>query len=173
MKVIFLDIDGVLNNEVYSKQKYDEWEKLGRPQRKRFDENSDNFDPRCMELLNELITSTGAEVVISSAWRSGHTKEELQVLFEQYGFKHKILDYTPRMGHAATVRGNEIKWWIHENKELIGPDYWRWYDYVILDDDSDMLLEQRNNFLCINGYMGLTPKDIYKAEFILNGRKEK
>ena len=44
------------------------------------------------------------------------------------------------------VRGNEINKWIHDNNDIIG-DYIKFKDYVILDDDNDMLFIQRHNFI--------------------------
>lgn len=39
---------------------------------------------------------------------------------------------------------------------------------VILDDDTDMLLEQKDNFINTNGFTGLTKEDAFKAVNILN-----
>ena len=40
--------------------------------------------------------------------------------------------------------------------------------FVILDDDSDMLPKQMNNFIHIDGQVGLTDKDVFAAIEILN-----
>lgn len=53
------------------------------------------------------------------------------------------------------VRGNEINKWIHDNNDIIG-DYIKFKDYVILDDDNDMLFIQRHNFIQTNPFVGLT-----------------
>ena len=42
------------------------------------------------------------------------------------------------------------------------------YTYVILDDDSDMLYDQRNNFIQTHMYDGLSEDDVKKAIEILN-----
>ena len=42
------------------------------------------------------------------------------------------------------------------------------YDYVILDDDRDMLLGQIDHFIYVNRQTGLTQDDIDKAKKILN-----
>ena len=49
--VIFLDIDGVLNNFA-SIERYE-----------------DTLDPDCVAVLNGIIAASQAEVVISSTWR--------------------------------------------------------------------------------------------------------
>ena len=40
--------------------------------------------------------------------------------------------------------------------------------FVILDDDSDMLPKQMSNFIHIDGQVGLTDKDVFRAIEILN-----
>ena len=40
--------------------------------------------------------------------------------------------------------------------------------FVILDDDSDMLPEQMNNFIHVDGQVGLTDRDVLTAIEILN-----
>ena len=42
------------------------------------------------------------------------------------------------------------------------------YTYVILDDEDDMLLQQRKHFIHINSFSGITQEDINKAKKILN-----
>ena len=165
-KIIFLDIDGVMNSQV----DYELAEARGDLKTAR--EEAHELSARCMDLLNTLIDETGAEVVITSVWRYTTTKEELQTLFEKKGFKHKILDYTPVYDRNFSVRGNEILGWITANEEYLGQDYFEFESYVIFDDDSDMLYWQRENFVPIDGYTGLTHNKTYKAKWIL-GRFDK
>ena len=67
-------------------------------------------------------------------------------------------------------RGNEIHQWIDDNRESVGP-YYQFTEYVILDDDSDMLYWQRNNFLLVDRFVGLTNGTVFQAKKILNGNK--
>ena len=54
MKVIFLDIDGVLNsNDWYVKTRG-----VG-------GYNGGDVDPECIELINDLIDATGAKIIMS------------------------------------------------------------------------------------------------------------
>jgi hypothetical protein len=41
------------------------------------------------------------------------------------------------------------------------------YEYVILDDDQDMLYGQKDNFIHVNRVSGLTKRNINKARKIL------
>lgn len=156
LKVIFLDIDGVLNNQIGEEFSL---EKVIHP--------DDLISKRCVILLNELIKNTGAKVVISSTWRIGKSVEQLQKILEKFGFIGEVIGVTPRFNSDYTFRGNEIYKWIKDNEDLLGCSYYEFDKYVILDDDSDMLLWQKNNFICVDGYCGLTPEIIFKAEKIL------
>ncbi|GJQ44086.1 MAG: hypothetical protein JETCAE03_35840 [Ignavibacteriaceae bacterium] len=155
-KIIFLDVDGVLNSEVdYLLNNKD------------IDERTD-LAKRPMELLNDLIAETGAEVVISSTWRLGETVESMQKMFDEKGFRGKIIGLTERLGRG-NLRGNEILQWIKDNQEYLDGKYYSNFDtYVIFDDDSDMLLWQKDNFIQIDSYAGLTYNKTYKAKHILN-----
>lgn len=156
--LIFLDIDGVLNNTVYFE--YTKEEKATRP----------NFDPRCIKLLNRLCEETNAKIVITSTWRKGRSVDELQELFEKEGFNGEIIDKTRDLMGCNTdfiVRGNEIYDWIRNNPQKIGCAYFDYKKYVILDDDSDMLYCQKNNFICVDPYCGITNKTIYIAKKLL------
>jgi hypothetical protein len=164
MKIIFLDIDGVMNNQV----DYDFAVLKGED----ITENKYDLSPRCMDLLNELIKETGAKVVITSVWRYGKTTAEMQLLFYEHGFEGEIIGLTPCLDREYTLRGNEILMWIKQNEELIGCSSSDFESYVILDDDSDMLYRQRNNFIKIDGYCGLTYNVIHKAKWLLNLYRE-
>ena len=115
MRVIFLDIDGVLNSARYDKNKSD---------------SDGNIDASRLELLKALIDQTEANIVLSSSWRSHwdplgkETNEigrELEDIFNQHGIK--LFDRTPLLGGN---RSNEIRAWLSGRKDIEG--------FVILDD---------------------------------------
>lgn len=174
MKLIFLDIDGVLNHQLFYNQKnidsrYFE-AKDGVP------EGAWNIDPEKVGLLNNLIDATGAKVVISSSWRNGRSVSDLIELFDYFGFKGEIIGKTPYLwfGHdqgeewrkTSVPRGCEIKAWIENNKGIIGENVSK-LQYVIFDDDSDMLWQQREHFIWVDAYAGLTPNLMHKAQRLL------
>ena len=76
--------------------------------------------------------------------------------------------------HLSIPRGVEIKQWvdthIHSDngknweRKKLGKDF----TYVILDDDCDMLLEHKDNFIRTNSVIGLTDDDVSSAVAILN-----
>lgn len=106
MKVIFLDNDGVIclsNNwgSRYKKQK--EWggRKLSMtnsevPLEYRFD----NFDPKAIGVLNEILENTGAEIVVSSDWRYHASLEELGEYYTSQGILKKPIGVTERFHYT-------------------------------------------------------------------------
>jgi hypothetical protein len=159
MKIIFLDIDGVLNCEnayIAGECKYVKWK----------DENEkedyhQSFCKRSKDLLNQLIEATNAKIVISSTWRNSGLKFMRNVwLYEEMAgeiigitpnFRSEIKGYTiPRgceIDHYLKndLRFSHIDWDKTIQQEYIeksGVD-----NYIIIDDDSDMLYGQRNHFV--------------------------
>jgi hypothetical protein len=152
MKIIFLDIDGVLNNQIMYENREDVIGGKGK------------ISKKCLEILNGLIADTGAKIVISSAWRSD---DDIEDYLYGIGLKGEIIGKTPRLGKYS-LRGNEIYAWLMENDSLFGKPYHDFHSFVILDDDSDMLLWHRENFFHTDSYSGLTPNIAYKAKRFLN-----
>lgn len=131
MKVIFLDVDGVLNHVEW----FQEEERLNRT--KSFKEGGDNLwiwinmvDPSRIKLLDQLVEKTDAKIVMSSTWRLSRTLKEIKDLFNnRLNLKAEIIDKTP---HYGCERGHEIGAWLVNSKDKIE-------SFVILDDDSDMV----------------------------------
>ena len=150
-KILMLDIDGVLNGEdFYARTK-------GR---------SGDFDPEAIALLNQL-EPLGVEVVISSSWGESGVKA-----LKEVGLKLPILGCTDHFYQDWMCRGNEIEKWFIDNFHSYGTKYGskyyqKDYEYVIFDDDGDMLLGQIDNFIQTNRQTGLTQADIDKAIKIL------
>jgi hypothetical protein len=186
MKIIFLDIDGVLNHEIWYRKRMEI--KQGTDSKDWSDQYPFyEFDPDSVKLLNLIIEKTGAKVVVSSSWRHGRTVGQLQEILDRVGFVGEVIDTTPslnaRIGKdpaGYTVpRGCEIDWWLEKNgdfqrinwskerqQECI--DKSKVKNYVILDDDSDMLYSQREHFVQTSFKDGLNEKKAIKAIEILN-----
>jgi len=164
MKIIFLDFDGVLNHEqFYVKRHEADFKGYG-------EHPICEFDFKSVLILNNIIEETDAKVVVSSTWRLGRSINELQSILDSVGFKGEVIDKTPNLRNEGdyVLRGNEILKWIRDNKEVIGQDYHEFENYVIFDDDSDMLYWQKDNFLLVDRFVGLTMHVAFKAIRILN-----
>lgn len=175
MKVLFLDIDGVLNSENWFAYRiYCVKNNMVNILMNFVDTDDRNIkhkltmlDDRAIANLNRIIEETGCKVVLSSSWRSPIESENIftQDLLKLKGFKYEFYDVTPRLWFSdfSIRRGEEIKFWLDKESEKHEIE-----SFVILDDDSDMLPEQMNNFIHIDGQVGLTDRDVLTAIEILN-----
>jgi hypothetical protein len=177
MKVLFLDIDGVLNSQnwfgwraYYIKNnggaEFDMDKNLTEDKYMLY--KLSMLDPRAIANLNRIIDETGCKVVLSSSWRClWNPKENDNIVnaLKLRGFKYDFYGVTPRIPQKdfGQERGIEIQAWI--DKELEKNEI---ESYLILDDDNDMLPEQMGNFILINGQYGLSDVDVFKAIEILN-----
>jgi hypothetical protein len=163
MRLIFLDIDGVFNCQIFYERTppsidYDESDK--ELAYKAYYKSQ--LCPFRIEMFNELCKTIDAKVVISSTWRHmGLTK--LTKILSENGCTFEIVGSTPSL-NSDSVRGNEIDKWIKEHEDLTGKQYFDYTDYAIIDDDSDMLYSQRNNLFLTDNYSGLTPNTCYKIK---------
>lgn len=158
MKIVFLDFYGVITTLK------SDWE----------------LDNEKMEMVKHICDETGAKIVISSSWRCSTLEQTIEYITQGqierghplfimpeyvidvtariYGFK-----YGEREEHHRLPRGVEIDRWLLEHPDVS--------HYVILDDDSDMLLKQKKNFIKTHSYRGISKRDVEKAIKILNSGK--
>lgn len=117
MKLIFLDIDGVMvtSRHLVQSSKYFGHE----------------FDPVCIRNLHDILIRTDASIVITSSWREGRTLKQLQSIFKINGI-NKVIGMTPIIDGAN--RGREIKEYIKNTQEL-GMTISM---FVIIDDEEEM-----------------------------------
>lgn len=151
MKVIFLDIDGVLNSNRSAKALG------GMP----FPDEMGSrdwhlFDPVAVGLLQKVCEETGAVCVLSSSWRMSMTLAEVQDLAAYLGVK--IVGAT-RPTLTREMRGEQIRDWLCSNHPI--------EKYAILDDDADMLDEQKDNFVQTSFQEGLLFEHYMKLVSIL------
>ena len=170
--IIFLDIDGVFNCQLFFKENYKKAKKRLKKQVKSKEiEKLEYYKKQIcidrMNLFNELCTKINAKVVVSSSWRIGKTIQQLQEILNYCGATFQIIDKTERNGYE---RGTEIHKWLRDNIkiETYGKPYHLFCKYAIIDDDSDMLLNQREHFFQTDNYSGLTPTTCYKIELFYN-----
>lgn len=158
MKVIFLDVDGVLNSE-FSREK----------ERNNFDNWMEHeVSEMHVNNLKKIVDATGAQIVLSSSWRFDHPKATgrdfiADPLMKVLDRKLKavgldIIDVTPDL--RGKIRGVEIQDWLDRHSEV--------ERFVILDDDVDMMEEQKPFFVNTTFKNGLTEEMANKAIEILN-----
>lgn len=132
MRVIFLDIDGVLNCRTTTQQ-FNGF--LG-------------MDPYMILLFDRILQATGCKVVLSSSWRN-HPESVAEIKKRVC----KLEGMTPRSWFIqslarSTYRGEEIKRWLELHPAVT--------EYAIIDDNSDMLEEQMSHFFKTSWEHGLT-----------------
>lgn len=148
--VLFLDIDGVLNSSNEDSDIVLETDGRYGP-----------YEPSLVENLNELFANVDVKVVVSSTWRFGETIESMQEILDSIGLKCEVIGLTKDHRESWSVRGNEIRRFIDEHQELLGYRHsYEYKNYLIIDDDSDMLFEQRNNFIRTDNCIGVTRAEV-------------
>lgn len=166
--IIFLDVDGVLNSQLhYESKQYTNYLNFG-DKTSDIEYNKSQISEEKILMLNGLCEEINAIVVISASMRNQYSVEELQEIFNYCGATFTIIDKT---GFTGFERGTEISQWLKKNitLEKHGCYYFDFNKYVIIDDDSDMLLTQQYNFFQTDTYIGLTPTICYKIKrFITN-----
>lgn len=164
-KVIFLDIDGVLNSLDYMNANYSarmlEAKSKGVSfkddlNHKTRDKYGQLFDPRCVCWLTYIIKSTDAKIVISSSWRLNGLSSMID-MWSFRGLEGDIIGVTECLNEG--IRGDEIQRYIDDNGIK---------NYCIIDDDNDMLDSQLDNYVQTDGTYGLSLKTANKVIDILN-----
>lgn len=149
MKLIFLDVDGVLNDHQFS-------ERAG----------SCSITARCVRNFNLLLDATGAKIVLSSAWRymvpGAMSLKGFEYLLRTHGVVAgiEIVGATPRDEEVPT-RGQQISEWIKANGE---PEA-----YVVIDDMQFDIQDWGHPLVMTEGFDGLKDADVRQAIRILNG----
>ena len=137
MKVIFLDIDGVLTTCSYNNP------------------DTNHINPEKVQILSQTVERTGAKIVLISTWKMGYDKDSgkkedyyrvLENILAQYGLEifditddipEKIKEPLPQNfsledldnieGVYGTGRAAEVEKWIRNHSVE---------DFVILDDEN-------------------------------------
>ena len=155
-KLIFLDIDGVLDTY---KSRY-------------------QLDLVLLERLGNLLARTDAKIVVSSSWRSNDVAGTVEFMTDPdnpsvgsnpFPFTDKVVGITPILYSVIdgdidrpATRGEEIAAYLKDHP---------CDNYVILDDCDEMQRDQWPHLVLVNDEVGLTDEDMEKAVSILNQEK--
>lgn len=147
MKILFLDIDGVLNSHRTAIA-------FGGYPFKVHGEQRGMFDEVALALIRGIVKTANAQIVLSSSWRTSPEWREIGPALDL-----PIIDRTPS---GLGPRGKEIADWLARHPEV--------ESYAIVDDDSDMLGEQMPFFVKTSGFNGLSWDDACKLADLLGIR---
>ena len=120
--ILFLDIDGVLNNFTHTA-----WMLHGP---KASNRRLGWLDPAAVDRLNRVVSTTGCRLVLSSTWRI-FGRPIVQRALTDAGLRHNLWSETPWFSFPGRRRGHEIQAWLNAHRPV--------ERFVILDDDADML----------------------------------
>ena len=165
-KIIFLDIDGVLNSKFWYSKMDDDTPK---------DKWGYAFDPVSVANLKRIVDETGAGIVISSSWRC-FGLPVLRKMWEARKLPGRIIDATPDsmcdkdmlamdidfdLIDPGAIRGYEIREWLSRHGKNVS-------HYAILDDMYEMLLEQQSHLVMTDSEIGISDADADRIIGILN-----
>lgn len=133
-RILFLDVDGVLNT-------HDGWE-AGH-------HGHDSLDPGPVARLNRLCARTGCRIVVSSTWRIGPYRgpDGCRANLRRMGvtgpfhrnWRTRDRALNDELTYEDRPRGKQIRDWLLAHPEVTA--------YAIVDDDSDMLPEQMPRYV--------------------------
>lgn len=127
MKVVFLDVDGVLNNFSLIR-----------------DNGFDYIDPTMVGRMKLVISQTNANIVLSSYWRLDRRDRGLvDAALASKGMA--IRDVTPKL---FGTRASEISTWIRANPSV--------RRFAIIDDDEEAGIGMSDSFFWTDPEVGLT-----------------
>ena len=145
-RILFLDIDGVLNSKIFYKYIY-------KPE-----DGGSRFDSYCVVLVKRLVEEFSLKIVISSTWRNGVVNKLMKELTE-----HRLIDYLHEDWHTPVLRsasrGEEIKLWLDNHPEV--------HNYIILDDNENILDDQLSRFIKTSTNSGMVQERYHEARNLL------
>ena len=162
MKIIFLDIDGVLNSDSWNQKHENEIK------------NGILVDEEKVEILSKLIKTTGAKVVLHSGWRFWFDesflpiRKESEILMKLLN-KNNIdfYDFTPdltteeirKSKNFSKVKPDEILLWLKNHSDISS--------WVVIDDLDLNNKIISNHQIKPDSKIGLSSSDIEKAVKLL------
>ena len=111
-KIIFLDIDGVLNIS----------ESIVEHNNKYFSD----MDEDKINYLNNICKKFNIKIVLSSSWRDNNSIEDTNDFFKYKGIKNKIVDYVEQFKD----KNEAIREYIEKNNIK---------DFIVIDDEDKVL----------------------------------
>lgn len=148
-RIVFLDYDGVVNTPM--------WNSDGTVCSYGFPKQGKVNNFQAVQWLSEACQKFGYDIVVTSTWRLDNNYKECLI---NGGLRKgiEVLGRTPRF--SGQPRGEEIKAYIEDHPEILY--------YIIVDDEDDILPEQINNFIQVDGDAGFNLREFKEFEKIFN-----
>lgn len=152
MKVLFLDHDGVI---CLSTQWGGRFKKKGYSSNPKtpMDIRMDDFDKKCVKVLNKIVDETGCEIVVTSDWKRWGSLVDMREMYSIRGIKEP-LDITPNMvdfmsseyevleltQDFESIRVHEINEWLRKHPEVT---HWVAVDDLDLSELDNFVMTKR------------------------------
>ena len=138
MKILFLDIDGVM--------------KPGRSYFKDFNEKSNgDFDPLAVQCVNRICERSGAQIVFNSVWNRGTDDSILDIArWEGIGGSYIHTDFVTKYPQYAHDRFDGIEGWLIEHQ---GWTHWAALDDAPIDHENAIRVDPMNG-ISVENYRG-------------------
>lgn len=127
---ILIDIDGVLATNQTPTMSKSLW----------YNERAYPFDKNCVNVLNQILLKTNAEIILTSDWRRVFDIDELDKIFKF----NKVIKSPVDITSVLSSRDNEIRDFVTKNKLS---------NFVIIDDSQ--LKGYKERFIRTNPEKGL------------------
>lgn len=165
-KIIFLDIDGVLNTDIYKNAV---------------------IEPEMVRNLKYIVEETNAQIVLSSSWKSGYYQTKFEQLKDER--INLLIEELKRIGLSISgltpftdvLRGGanrpfEIKKWLErfptvESFVILDDQthwYWNWLKEHVVTTITKVETKDIDGNICFDCKYGLTKEHAQKAIDILN-----
>ncbi len=149
-KVIFLDVDGVLNSEETGFGGFFGMEKV-------LTKDDVKWGGELVDRIRRVVEEADASIVISSTWRRHFDIIKFREMFSLYNWPDvPIIDMTPKLHQG---RGLEVNAWLQKHPVD---------RYVIIDDVDQFLADQKPYYIQTSIMTGITEEDAEQAIKILN-----
>lgn len=111
-----------------------------------------NQDIYVVNFLRWVCEKASAQIVISSTWRRGFPESFFKAVWGEHLHKDWTTPTNIGRGFEHPERGVEVKHWLDSHPEVT--------KYLILDDDSDFLEEQKPFFIKTDSMNGMLFEDM-------------
>lgn len=140
-RILFLDIDGVLNSTASIIATGSSWPKE--------DPAECNLDRVCCGLIQRAADECGLTICVHSSWASGSNGDYLRAVLREHGITASVVDLPPEsFGGRDSRRGR-----ILTALRILAPE-----SYVVVDD-IDMTPDFGDRMICTNADEGLRYAD--------------
>jgi HAD domain in Swiss Army Knife RNA repair proteins len=146
MRVLFLDIDGVLNRTGFQPQDSGELRSW--------------IEPELAARLTDVLKRAGAAVVMSSDWRLNRERDALAEELHAAGVEGFLRDVTPHL--PGQPRWREIEAWLVEHAVA--------HEHIVIVDDRADMGQLQDRLVCTPALTGLDDDAAARILYLFHAR---